>query len=189
MSLHKTWRHFRLLALAALAACGVDRPTEPVTLAPATPNQSLVGTLTALRPLQRRVPLRTDITVSAVIGAAGGTLAIPSAGFELRVPPGAVNAPTNFSVTALEGQAVAYEFEPHGVTFNRELRATQDLSVSRNVLALSPLLKAGYFAERWQISPSGTSALVSEIFSGVVNARLTEFRWGIPHFSGYIVAW
>lgn len=192
MRLHKTWRHLRLLAVTALAAvagCGVDRPTSPAALAPSSPNQSLIGGLSALRPLQRRVPLPDDIVVTAVIGVNGGSIEIPRAGFELVVPPGAISAPTTFRVTALEGSAIAYEFEPHGVTFQRELRATQDLSHARNVLALAPLLKAGYFADRGQIGANGLVALVSEILPGVVDLRLTRFRWGIPHFSGYIVAW
>lgn len=189
MRFTKTWRHLRLLALAALAGCGVDRPTGPAALAPSAPNQSLVGGLSLLRPLQRRVPLPDDIVVSAVIGVNGGVIEIPRAGFELKVPPGAVSAPTTFRVKALEGTAIAYEFEPHGVTFQRELRATQDLTHARNVLALAPLLKAGYFADRGQIGANGLTALVSELFQGTVDLRLTRFRWGIPHFSGYIVAW
>jgi ZU5 domain len=189
MRFHNTWRHLRLLALAALAGCGIDRPTEPAALAPTSPNQSLTGGLTALQPLQRRVPLADDISVSAQIGLHGGVISIPKAGFLLVVPPGAVSAPTNFRVTALEGSAIAYEFEPHGVTFARELRASQDLSHARNVLSLAPLLKAGYFAHKQQIGANGLTALVSEIFLGSVDLSLTQFRWGIPHFSGYIVAW
>lgn len=185
----KTWRHLRLLALAALAGCGVDRPTAPAALTPSAPNQSLVGGLTTVQPLQRRVPLADDISVSAVIGLRGGVISIPRAGFQLVVPAGAVSAPTTFRVTALEGSAIAYEFEPHGVTFPRELRAAQDLSHARNVLSLAPLLKAGYFADRKQIGANGLFALVSEIFPGSIDLRLTHFRWDIPHFSGYIVAW
>lgn len=185
----KIWRHLRLVALATIAACGTERTTSPTVIAPTAPNSALVGTLTGLRPLQRRVPLARDISVSATIGAAGGRISIPAAGFQLVIPEGVVSARTTFTVTALQGTAIAYEFAPHGLVFARQLQAAQDLSVARGVLELAPLLKAGYFPDRGLISASGFNVFVSEIFEGTTNLRLGIFRWGIPHFSGYIVAW
>lgn len=187
-----TWTNFarglRAFTLLTLAACGADRTTSPVHTSQ-LPNTTLLSDLTALKPLQRTVRLEKDITVRQVIGPAGGTISIPRAGFTLDIPAGAVTLPVTFSVTALEGNAVAYEFAPHGITFNKPLAARQDLSVTRNVPVLAPLLKAGYFPDRSLIRQDGLLVLVSELFAGQLDLGFSAFRWRIPHFSGYIVAW
>ncbi len=182
-----TWKlGASLIALALLSACGTDSTETTAPLQPASAEHSLLDGLTRVRPLNRLVPLDHEIVVSATIGAAGGRLSIPETGFELTVPPGAVARHTRFSVRALAGTAVAYEFEPHGTTFRRPLVANQSLYGTKPALGL---LRGAYFPDRSLINPSGTSALVSELLGGVLNLLDHSFTWRINHFSGYIVAW
>ena len=73
----------RLTLVAILAACSADpnaiATTAPMLQPPAAA-QALhigpmpIGTLTTMRPLTRRAPLPYDLTASANIGPAGGTL-------------------------------------------------------------------------------------------------------------------
>ncbi|MCC6772795.1 MAG: hypothetical protein IT360_16520 [Gemmatimonadaceae bacterium] len=186
------------LAVAVLfAACSADptahvtSPTAPaasVVAQPLTAGPSLLGALTTLQPIQRRLPLPRDLRVEATIGPEGGTIGLPAAGFSVTVPRGAVTVDTRFSVTALRGAHVAYEFEPHGTVFLRPLDAAQDLRVTRQPL-MRATLKAGYFADRAQLGASSLGALVSELIPGRVDPRRSWFHWNIEHFSGYIVAW
>ncbi len=187
----------RLTLVAILAACSADpnaiATTAPMLQPPAAA-QALhigpmpIGTLTTMRPLTRRAPLPYDLTASANIGPAGGTLRLPQAGFTLTVPAGAVDAPTHFAVTALAGSDVAYEFEPHGTVFLRPLSAVQELRGTRSALVQSAL-KAGYFADRSTLGVSGVGVMVSEQIAGTLGSRRNDFTWPIRHFSGYIVAW
>lgn len=187
----------QLAVAVLLAACSAD-PTAHVAL-PSAPAASIVeqpvaldptiiGALTALQPLQRKLPLTRDLRVEADIGPDGGTIGVPAAGFSVTVPRGAVTVATHFAVTALRGGQVAYEFEPHGTVFLRPLDAVQDLRVTRQPLVRG-VLKAGYFANRVQLSTNSLGALVSELIVGRTDPRRSTFRWHIEHFSGYIVAW
>lgn len=188
----KIWRSI-VLAFTAMgfAGCSADSPTAPKFQS--DPSAGLVtelaGGLVKKNVLERTTALSRDITVSAVIGEMGGTLSIPAAGFTVTIPPGAVKAPTNFSVTALKGTLVAYEFGPHGITFDKSLSAQQDLNVTKwSVLSLRPLV-AGYFADRSALNAGSATALVSEVISGVIAPLTQQFTFKIDHFSGYVVAW
>jgi hypothetical protein len=185
----KIWRS--LLAVLGLGACSVDAPTAPRL--PEAGSAGLVseleGTLVSKDALTRKTALANDITVSAVIDKSGGTLTIPEAGFELTVPEGAVVSPTEFTVTAISGSLVAYEFGPHGLTFRVPLRAKQNLSGTNwRPLNLKTLV-AGYFLERADLDESDAKALISEVIEGLTSPLSKQFNWQIQHFSGYIVAW
>ena len=188
----RIWRSL-LTALASLgvAGCATDSPTAPKYSGPASQGlvTELVGGLVTKDALTRKNPLSTDITVTAVIGKEGGRLSIPAAGFDLFIPYGAVKEPTEFTVTALKGQLVAYEFGPHGIAFSKALQARQDLSVTDwRLLQLKPLI-AGYFADQADLSQSAKTALLSELIQGVTSPLTKQFSWPIEHFSGYVVAW
>ena len=183
-------RATQLLAVWALAACAGDpaspgAPLQPI--APNAPNTAEVGALMATTPLLRGTDLLQDVTVARTIGSNGGSISIPSLGFTLTVPRGAVPRATRFTVTALAGKAVAYEFQPHGTVFLRPLVATQQLAGTQ--LPSGPVLQAGYFPNRSLVDPSGASALVAEFIPGAVHGTQRAFSWPIRHFSGYIVAW
>ena len=186
------WRS--LLAFVAslgLAACATDSPTAPKLAGEADKAlvSELVGGLVSKDALTWKNPLAEDIKVSAVIGKEGGSLSIPAAGFYLTIPEGAVQEPTDFTVTALKGKLVAYEFGPHGITFKKALQARQDLgSTDWRLLQLRPLV-AGYFSVEAHLDYSAKTALLSEVITGVTTPLTKQFKFSIEHFSGYVVAW
>ena len=186
------WHSIRLaFASLGLVACAADPVTAPKISADANPGlvSDLLGGLFRKDVLTRKQELTKDITVTAVIGSNGGRLAIPAAGFELVVPRYAVKKSTRFTVTAITGKLVAYEFGPHGTNFPRSLQAKQDLSVTDwNLLSLRPLT-AGYFADRSDLNLQRATALVSEIIRGLTIPLTKQFNFPIDHFSGYVVAW
>jgi hypothetical protein len=183
----KSWRSLLLgLAGFGLAGCSVDGATAPKR--PDGPSAALLGNLLTKDALTRKTELTSDITVSAVIGKAGGRLTIPAAGFELTVPAGAVVSETVFTVTAISGTLVAYEFGPHGLKFRVPLRAAQDLS-GTTWRQVSLPLTAGYFLDKADLDESSKTALVSEVIEGTTSLISKRFAWQIEHFSGYVVAW
>lgn len=178
-----------LASLAIVSACGsTDSPVAPMRedMAPrGTRSSLLLGSPTTVSPLTRNAALGSPITVSKTIGVLGGTLSIPQAGVTIVVPPLAVSSPTTFSVTALAGSNVAYEFEPHGTRFTVPLTMIQSLSgtAAGTGGTLNPLsLYVGYF-------PSSSNVTsVTELLNvgvSVQNQIAVTLLW---HFSGYIYA-
>jgi len=187
-----TLRRLAALALGALAvaSCGGEHPTLPQLQqsAPEAPAADLLGGLTSLvgmNGLQRTTPLAAPITVSKVMGAEGGTLAIPEAGVTVTVPRGALAATTTITMTARAGTLVAYDFAPHGITFAKPLVFSQQLRGTNATLLSAPLLRLGYYENANLLTRTG--GLVSELLGGAVNTLTWTFTSTIPHFSGYIV--
>ncbi len=190
----------RLLSTSVLAAafaifavgCGsTDSPAAPreVTPAPSAPSQSLLGTLLGapqiVSPINRLTPLKAPISIEKKIGVLGGTIIVPGTGLSIVVPPLAVAQNTTFSVTALAGSALAYDFGPHGTKFTLPLVLTQDLhgtdAASRGLLsALS--LKLGYFPDATKITS------VTELLTVGVSLPTQTAVATVWHFSGYIWA-
>lgn len=172
-------------ACVIVASCSRDNPTSPQLTDP--PRESarlgLLGSPTTIVPLQRTSALATNQTHSATIGLLGGSIAIPSAGFSLVVPPLAVLSPVTISVTALAGSNVAYTFEPHGLHFLLPVIATQNLSATdaRFGGPVNPLsLIVGYF-------PSVTNLTsVTELLNLQLNLPLQTSTALLTHFSGYV---
>lgn len=183
----------RLLSILLLAGCVGDAasPVEPTAVIPSKPSESLLGVLLPVRGVTRAVPLAKDISVSAVIGKAGGTLTIADAGLTLTVPPGAVTTNTTFTATAIAGRLVAYEFEPHGTTFAVPLQFSQDLKKTSLVGSLlgSVLMDGAYFTSRDKLNNTLGTALVSEVLPAVTDLPSFRVRFPIKHFSGYLVSW
>ena len=190
----KLWRLLALTAAAVgFSGCGADRATGP-SADKMTPEVAAAGLLSELLDglvskdiLTRKAALAEDITVTATIGKDGGTLSLPEAGFSLIVPPGAVGAPVEFSVTAVAGRSVVYEFAPHGIAFNVPLVARQDLRVTD--YRLFSWLGAAYFADRAQLDLEAATGLVSELVNGLTLPLTRQFYFPIRHFSGYMVTW
>ena len=187
-----TLRRLAALALGALAvaSCGGEHPTLPQLRqsAPEAPAADLLGGLTSLvgmNGLQRTTPLAAPITVSKVMGAEGGTLAIPEAGVTVTVPRGALAATTTITMTARAGTLVAYDFAPHGITFAKPLVFSQQLRGTNATLLSATLLRLGYYENANLLTRTG--GLVSELLGGTVNTLTWTFTSTIPHFSGYIV--
>jgi hypothetical protein len=196
----RTFAPFAVALAASLVAAGcgdnslAGPAARPSPAAPQSPSSSslLGGVLGAVlgkpqmvAPLQRSVPLPSNITAAARIGPLGGVLSIPSAGLTIVVPPLAVHSVTNFSVTARAGSAVAYDFEPHGIKFLIPLVATQSLaktSAAKGGL-IDPLsLYLGYYPDNSNIT-SVTELL--DVHVDLLNQLAVSTIW---HFSGYIYA-
>ncbi|MFN8573441.1 MAG: hypothetical protein U0132_15415 [Gemmatimonadaceae bacterium] len=157
-----------------------------------TPSNGLLGTVTGSLPLGNvisilgKLPQLTDIHASAVIGPAGGELAIPQTGLTLVVPRGAVSTNVKFEVTALKGLSVAYEFEPHGMKFNQPLTLRQDL---RKTLFLPGFrLNGGYFKNSDQLDLLRRQGTVDESIRSLLNLNDWTVEFPVWHFSGYLVS-
>jgi hypothetical protein len=140
--------------------------------------------------LQRLVPLPSGISATKVIGSGGGTLSLPAAGLTVTVPAGAVSYPTVFTVTALAGRPIAYEFGPHGAKFAKPLTFSQDLRVTGlSERLLSYLhLKGGYFGARSNLINNLLRAVVGELLPATTDVDDMVVRFDVSHFSGYLVA-
>jgi hypothetical protein len=150
----------------------------------------LLGTGDTVVVLQRARALPSNITVTQLIGSGGGTISVPDAGLTVSVPAGAVSYPTNFTVTALAGRPVAYEFGPHGAKFAKPLTMTQDLGVTfLNEQSLRYMhFHAGYFSSRTNLIDWLLRAVVSELLPASADADNMVVRFNVSHFSGYLVA-
>jgi len=142
---------------------------------------------TTVNTLQLAVPLASDISRSATIGPEGGAIEIPETGFRLDIPKNALAAPTLITVTAVQGPAVAYEFEPHGITLNKRLVITQSLGPTSLVsTVLGRSFTGAYFTSRDDLHADGT-ALVHELEPTSTDLLSLQLRFSIGHFSGYLV--
>lgn len=176
--------------LLSACAAGDTSPTAPLLDPTASAAVSASGapkdraTVSSVNALGRRVPLGRAVTTSAAIGPAGGTLTLPSAGLRLVVPPGAVSSLVTFRVTALPGDAIAYEFAPHGITFHVPLQLQQGLSQTTWLPGLT--MRGGYFKDPKQVDTRTRKAQVDELFPAlrVGGNAILEIR----HFSGYLIA-
>ena len=188
-------------AISLMSACSGEPTTAPVApaapvahlAAPSAPSASLLGTVGGLLNdlklvggVQRIVPLTNPITVTQTIGAAGGTISIPSAGAVVVVPAGAVSGPTVFKMTARAGSLVAYDFEPHGTVFAKPLAFTQDLHGTNATLLSAPFIQLGYYSDPSLLTAVG--GLVSELTNGTLNLLTWKFSAPIKHFSGYMMS-
>jgi hypothetical protein len=193
-------RAFAAIALSAFAIACSEGPSAP--LAPqAQPNASLLGGVLGLvdglvrvltSPLSAKALTRTTAiatqTTTQTIGVTGGVLTLPGAGLTVVVPPGAVSTPTAITVTAPQGRAVWYEFQPHGLKFQVPLQLTQDLRSTNYSSLLSPKLKGAYIVDGSQDATTNT-ALVTELISTTLDLFRTKVTFPVRHFSGYMVSW
>lgn len=182
--------------LAAVVALGLasctDAPSAPATSSAArwpAAGESLLGVdLGLATALTRTSALPADVVVKVRVDAAGGAFSVPGTGLRVVVPAGAVPGPTDITATALAGRAVAYEFEPHGITFAQPLQFTQELR-GTNWLGL-PLLdfRAVYFADRSQVDASKALIGIDEVLPLSVDVLRQQVRFDVRHFSGYGVS-
>jgi hypothetical protein len=183
----RTFRALLLGAILVVAGCS-EMPTAPVP--EVSPSAGLLdGLIGTLRPsssgqvaiLERTVPLARDEVVSQNIGWLGGVIRLPRAGLTVVVPIGAVMRPTRITVTAPAGNLVGYDFQPHGLRFERPLTLTQDLLSTKGLGLLSSDLQAVYF--EGDLAPTVTPLETLPVW--VLNT-LGIYR--IEHFSSYAMA-
>ena len=187
-------------ALGIVTACAIESASAPPTTARGS---SAIGSAAQAGDLGRNKPrtvlalsrigsLDRDVSATATIGAAGGTISLDGAGVTVVFPRGAVGERTRITVTAKAGSAVAYEFEPHGLTFEVPVRVEQDLAYTDIEGGRPVRLRAGYYQQTLDallFGPNGSLARVTELrdvdLDDGVRPRIATFY--ISHFSGYIM--
>ena len=193
-----------LVALSGLAACA-DAPSAPRPVATDAPSRGLLGgvigvvggvvdgvvstvnaILTPVTGMLWATPV-TSVTVRGVIGAEGGSIAIPN-GARLIVPRGAVTGPVAFSITRVPGRIVAYEFQPHGIRFAVPVVIEQPLA-GINLSGVSTTnIEGAYFPDVAALDQTTGSAKVTEFRPTVVLRDRGVVRFTVEHFSGYMVS-
>ncbi|HEY4132939.1 MAG TPA: hypothetical protein VGM50_20155 [Gemmatimonadaceae bacterium] len=146
--------------------------------------------------LLRNDALDAAITVTKSIKSSGGTIDVPGADFQLVVPKGAFLSPSmTFTVTALPGSAVAYNFEPHGSTFLVPLQFVQklghtNLKGAKLLPGFHPEISGAYFTDPSMIDTQTGLALVAELLPADVDASIVGNKLTFPiwHFSGYMAS-
>lgn len=173
------------LALAGALALGACVQTPARTdAAIAEPNLEFVRTPTWATGLRWATPRTSAATATATIGANGGELELASTGLVLTVPAGAVSSPTKFTVTALPGALVAYDFQPHESAFAKAIVVEQRLRGVEPVAA-GVTFEGGSFGDVSQLDQAAGVAQVSEL---VPASRLAHaVRAEVRHFSGWLL--
>jgi hypothetical protein len=179
-----------LAALVLLASC--REMNAPVVQSAVRSMPDVMASLSrsgsaSVSVVERDKAIGEGVRAAKTIDARGGSIELPAAGFTLVIPAGAVTKATAFSVTAVPGKVVAYEFEPHGTAFNTPVLGLQSLAGLRakgGKVDVTSLF-VGYFHDRSEVG--SLFATVHEVFSLKAD---TEGRAvvAIPHFSGYIFA-
>ncbi len=119
----KSWKSTlaALVASVAAVACS-DGSSILQTEGPSALRPSFSGESgSELRLMQRTVPLLDEMSTARQVGPNGGTLRIKQAGIVVKVPAGALDESVHLRLVALPGDDVAFEFEPHGISFNQPL--------------------------------------------------------------------
>jgi hypothetical protein len=191
-----------LLALGAAYACHSDSALAPS--AQSSRASTLVATAAQARRdvdpgtatvvvLRRSFFLSIDVSASAVIGPEGGEINLWATGGKIVFPPGALPARTRITMTAKAGWNVAYEFSPHGITFDKPVTVQQDLNWTSSRLGDARNVQAGYYQDSLTdvfVDASRSLARVSELRRVDLDRPLNPCvaKFDIYHFSGYILS-
>lgn len=163
-----------------LSACTADQTIAPAVSSAANELRTAevvhIDNASELVIVSRIAPLGRHLTASKVVGAAGGTIAIPDAGVTLSIPAGALQMPTQVSITARPGHAVAYDIKPYGLVFAKPVTFAQTL---RNTDARP----AGI-----SLSALSRSGSLSAGISGTIDGLTDTFTTSVDRASGYIMS-
>lgn len=171
-----------LTTTLVLAACSdVPTPTE-IRSADAETffNTPPAPGLTALK---RHTPLAETFSVRAVIGRSGGRLEIAEAGAVFEVPPGALDEDVEITMEAVAGDAVAFEFAPHGLEFRRPARMHVRLDGTDALIGGTslPTLMAVYYEGSAASSVDPLETIAVDVVGDALSFK-------VRHFSGYVCA-
>lgn len=136
---------------------------------------------------------RVDQSVSAVIGPDGGTLSLPGSDFSMRIPAGALAAPTLITVSSRGAAHVVYDMQPHGLRFLKPVIAVQELRNTASYrTSAGNAVRSAYLAD-WndQIGADETAApaeleAATTLFYGAEPVAETHI-WYLNHFSRFIL--
>jgi hypothetical protein len=134
-----------------------------------------------------------EYTASAIIGPAGGSIAVPEADFEIYFTKDAVKSATTITVVAQASGWVQYDFKPHGLTFNAPVYAIQGLRQTAVYgTSTSYSVFGAYLSNGEQIGSNGTATTSEELWSAISlqgSTGVPELScWLLKHFSRYILA-
>jgi hypothetical protein len=176
-------RGISMAVVAVLFSACADRESALLS-----PHLEVVNPPQKASALTKKTELSAPITVSAEIGRKGGWLQIPQVGFALYVPERVLKKNVRFSVTALPGKVVAFEFEPHGMQFPDPLYIVQSLdSVDVSGKDISKF-EVAYFANSSQVNQADQTAIINEFLPIFFEADHKVFYAPIKHFSGYLIS-
>jgi hypothetical protein len=136
-----------------------------------------------------------SVTSSATIGSEGGWVELAATGSYLYVPKGTVSAPTTFSIKAMAGKLVAFDFQPAGSVFKTPVFLVQDKTFLSNnpltsVLSLvGATQQLGYVPDEATLDQLGMTAKGQELRPNLLDNTQQYLAYPIYHFSGYIVSW
>ena len=175
--------------VAACSAPDAVGPTATGVGPIGTVSDEIVNPAVLATALRRTKTLSRDYTASITLSSSGGSLKIPEAGLNVNIPRGAITKTTTITVTALKGDLVAYEFQPHGIRFAVPLKLTQDLTYTTWAGNTgNTALEAGYFANTSQIDWASGSVWINEFLPVTVQATGNRLHWEVYHFSGYMIS-
>ncbi|SRR6266550_1574404 len=185
------------LIISSCSDASLPAPTAPVDAVSDHGSAGGSETNTATNSLELRALWWKDrydrsISVSKIIDASGGTIAIPQTGLTVSFPKGAVQSALKITITA-DRDYVAYKFDPAGTQFLKDVTVTQLLD-NTEVFGepLRSQLLVGYIADD-RLKLSGNVPVLeiepsTTIFS-VLNPLLPQAQvWIIRHFSRYMLA-
>ena len=178
--------------LAVPMGCRPDAPTGPeqTLQPPLQPQASLLGGVTGvvggvvgvvvdvanalLSPLV--CPTNDSYTTSRTIGRNGGTLKVGP--HTLTIPSGALSQDTRITATAPSGSYAEVQFQPHGLTFKKDVT----LSVS--------YAKCGLLQKNNPpvIVYADDNRNILEILKSTLDTRQKTVTGKTDHFSSYILA-
>jgi hypothetical protein len=185
-----------LAAIAAVlvaSACGDETIVAPAAASRATPRLHRQFRMTnAVQILRRTRPLDKPLTTSAIIAPSGGHIDLPRAGLRLDFAPGALAEPTLITLTAHAGSQIAYEFEPHGLTFLAPVTVSQSLrhTAAEHDPRLAARLQGSYYEGSLDsaiVDSGGRYARIKETRKARVDSR-GMLRFDVRHFSGYMIS-
>ena len=183
-------------SLPTASAPGRALTPSGASLAKGSDKESSLPNAVIAQGLLRLKPLAAPVTVTKVISQSGGTIDVPGTDFQLQIPRGAFDGLSmTFTVTALAGSTVAYDFEPHGSVFNTPLKFVQKLGHT-NLKGTKPApgflehLDGAYFPDPSMIDPVSGIAVVTELLPADVSITWSgdQLTFPIHHFSGYLIS-
>lgn len=165
-------------ATVALGACAeAPTPSQPTAATPA----GLLG-LGDDDPNLLECPVNTTQSTTGVVGPLGGLLTL--GGYTVRIPEGAVPAPTLFSLTVPSGRYMKVDVTAVGLehyVFGAPVSVTVDYSrcpVGRT---------EGRSLSVWHVAPITNAPL--ENMGGVDDPASRRITFETGHLSGYVIAY
>ncbi|GAC1481384.1 MAG: hypothetical protein NVS1B4_26540 [Gemmatimonadaceae bacterium] len=184
-----------VLTLALATGCG-ERAVTPT--APALSYRPSFGVVpgapvapTLVRGLARTKPVASAQVRLFVSALTGGSVVLPGSGMRLIVPAHAVARDMTITVTAIPGDLVAYDFQPHGLVFSAPVVLEQSFegTDAANNSSLHGQLVGGYFPDASMLASTAAGlSTVVEFEPTDVDPTSGTVRITLSHFSGYIVA-